>query len=162
MKCSKCKEEKAFTKFYKRKSSYKYPSQEYGSWCKECIRGKNKKEYWLNRKEILQRMKERHLKNRDHDLRVKKQYYRKIRKEVIEHYGGKCACCGETFIGFLAIDHINNDGYKHKKQFGGSMAITYWLRQNKYPKGFQVLCHNCNMAKAFYGGCPNGTHKTGR
>src|SRR3990170_1408240 len=30
-------------------------------------------------------------------------YYAKI--EVIEHYGGKCSCCGENRIEFLCLDH---------------------------------------------------------
>lgn len=30
-----------------------------------------------------------------------------------------------------------------------------WQRKNNYPKGFQVLCHNCNLAKGFYGKCPH-------
>ena len=25
----------------------------------------------------------------------------------------------------------------------------------KYPPGYQVLCHNCNLAKGFYGSCPH-------
>lgn len=33
--------------------------------------------------------------------------------------------------------------------------IPWWLRRNNYPNGFQVLCHNCNMAKGFYGKCPH-------
>ena len=34
----------------------------------------------------------------------------KLRALVIEHYGDRCSCCGESEIKFLAIDHINNDG----------------------------------------------------
>jgi hypothetical protein len=29
-----------------------------------------------------------------------------------------------------------------------------WLRQNNYPKGFQVLCFNCNLGKGSYSVCP--------
>jgi len=35
-----------------------------------------------------------------------------------------------------------------------------WLRKYNYPKGFQVLCHNCNMAKRF-GVCPHKEKKVG-
>jgi hypothetical protein len=76
-----------------------------------------------------------------------------IRLAAINHYGGKCACCGETNLEFLAIDHINNDGAEHRRQVG--KMIYRWLRANNYPGGFQVLCHNCNMAKGFYGYCPH-------
>jgi hypothetical protein len=30
-----------------------------------------------------------------------------------------------------------------------------WLVKNKFPGGFQVLCHNCNYAKARSGRCPH-------
>jgi len=69
--------------------------------------------------------------------------------QVIEYYGGKCACCGETEYTFLAIDHINGGGTEHrkkiKKQSGTAMAK--WLIDNNFPDGFQILCHNCNMSK---------------
>ena len=42
--------------------------------------------------------------------------HRKIRKRVIEIYGGKCECCGETRYEFLALDHIYGGGTKHKKE----------------------------------------------
>jgi hypothetical protein len=37
----------------------------------------------------------------------------------------------------------------------GSKYIYSWLIQNNFPGGYQVLCHNCNMAKAFYKVCPH-------
>lgn len=81
----------------------------------------------------------------------------RLRIETIKHYGNKCACCGENKIEFLCIDHINNDGATHRKQMG-TRSIGEWLYSHDYPKGFQVLCHNCNMAKGIYGYCP---HKGG-
>jgi hypothetical protein len=29
------------------------------------------------------------------------------------------------------------------------------LKRRGFPPGHQVLCHNCNMAKQFYGQCPH-------
>lgn len=79
-----------------------------------------------------------------------------LRLEALKHYGGQCACCGETEPKFLGIDHIDNNGAAHRKEIGRSgKAIYYWLRDNNYPKGFQVLCHNCNAAKGRYGICPH-------
>ena len=68
-----------------------------------------------------------------------------------------CKCCGEDTLEFLAIDHINNDGAECKRngEPRGGVGFYTFLRKNKYPKGFQVLCHNCNMAKGFYGICPH-------
>jgi hypothetical protein len=72
-----------------------------------------------------------------------------LKPEVIAAYGGKCACCGETHIEFLSIDHI--DGYKSGPRKGA--ALYSWLKQNNYPPGFRVLCMNCNMALGYLGYC---------
>ena len=82
---------------------------------------------------------------------------RKLRKVVLEHYGGnppKCDCCGENYIEFLAIDHINGGGKKHRKIIGFA-HIYEWLIKNNFPKGFRILCHNCNSALGYYGYCPH-------
>jgi hypothetical protein len=69
-----------------------------------------------------------------------------------------CACCpNETvnFLEFLAIDHVAGGGNQHRKALGGGDKVYRWLVSNGYPEGFQVLCHNCNCAKGFYGECPH-------
>lgn len=81
-------------------------------------------------------------------------YQRKARQRAIEFYGGICACCGENEIKFLAIDHINNNGASHRRSIG-TKNVALWIIKNNFPKGFQILCHNCNMAKGFYGECPH-------
>jgi len=76
--------------------------------------------------------------------------------KALIHYGGilpMCACCGEKHVEFLTIDHIKNDGAKHRKQIKGT-SIYGWLERNDFPEGFQVLCRNCNWAKCF-GNCPH-------
>ena len=80
---------------------------------------------------------------------------REIRLDVLTHYGGHCVCCGETTKEFLAIDHINGDGNKQRKSIGSSSTFYRWVKKNNYPEYLQILCHNCNMAKGFYGGCPH-------
>jgi hypothetical protein len=86
---------------------------------------------------------------------------RELRLDVLERYGGKCACCGEAREGFLAIDHIGGGGTKHRKEVtGGGGSKTYrWLQKNGYPRGFRVLCHNCNMAIGLWGKCPHETDR---
>ncbi len=80
----------------------------------------------------------------------------KQKKMVMEHYGGCCACCGETRIEFLAIDHIHGDGNKHRAEMGSGGRIYRWLIQNNYPTDrFRVLCHNCNFSLGHYGYCPH-------
>jgi hypothetical protein len=80
------------------------------------------------------------------------------KKIVIEAYGGKCACCQEKEFSFLSIDHIDNDGAEHRKKHSLKAGIkTYRFLINKnFPKGFQVLCFNCNFGKQInHGICPH-------
>jgi len=73
-----------------------------------------------------------------------------IRDLVYKSYGGyRCACCGETEPKFLSIDHINNDGAKHKREFRirTGEQMYRWLVRNKFPQGFQILCMNCQWGK---------------
>ncbi len=76
---------------------------------------------------------------------------RKMR--VMAAYGGKCACCGETELSMLTMDHIHEDGNKHRDELNGgrgrevSVEMYCWLERNKCPDGFQVLCYNCNISK---------------
>ncbi len=76
----------------------------------------------------------------------------KVKVEAINHYGGKCACCGTTRVEFLCIDHINNDGAEHRRKIG-RYPMPRWLKQHGYPEGYQVLCWNCNSAKQILGRC---------
>lgn len=77
---------------------------------------------------------------------------RNARADALAIYGNVCACCNESVTDFLCIDHINGDGNIHRKSIGRN--IYKWLKSEKYPSGFQVLCHNCNWAKHLHGECP--------
>ena len=84
------------------------------------------------------------------------------RLTVLKFYSSEiphCACCGEKEIKFLSIDHINGGGSQHRRSMGMKKGkggnINHWIIKNNFPTGFQVLCHNCNMAKGFYGECPH-------
>ena len=37
------------------------------------------------------------------------------------------------------------------------VPIYRYLKIRGFPPGYQVLCHNCNQAKGFYGKCPHQT-----
>ena len=83
-------------------------------------------------------------------------YRSKIRAEVIAAYGGECVCCGEREEAFLTIDHIHDDGAKHRKQMPWSSSIYRWLYSNGFPKeDFQLLCMNCQFGKQKLGLCPH-------
>lgn len=89
----------------------------------------------------------------------------KLKRQVMDAYGGHCACCGETELVFLTIDHIDDNGAEHRRQMAAERgngwrqagARTYrWLRDNNFPEGFQVLCANCNCGKQWNRGvCPH-------
>ena len=38
---------------------------------------------------------------------------------------------------------------------GAGLQFYRWLKKNKYPKAFRVLCHNCNVSYGLYGYCPH-------
>ena len=89
---------------------------------------------------------------------LERQRRKKRKLEVITHYSGgkpQCVCCGFTEIDGLSIDHISG-----RKSAGHSIDFTSfrfygWLIRQGYPKDYQVLCHNCNCAKGFFGKCPH-------
>lgn len=81
------------------------------------------------------------------------------RAKLYAAYGGKCACCGESEMAFLSIDHVNNDGAEMRRDgvhSSGGTAFYQWLVKSGFPPGFQVLCMNCNVGKHRNGGvCPH-------
>lgn len=79
----------------------------------------------------------------------------KVKRQVIEYYGGCCECCDENDLAILSIDHISSNGAEHRKMIGNGSAIYCWLKKNNYPSGFRVLCMNCNLAFGSYGYCPH-------
>lgn len=94
-------------------------------------------------------------KNKDAYHERYKRFRLKLRKLVIEAYGGKCACCGYSDIfriiqgrGFLQIDHINGNGNKERRRLGLYSGIdTYlYLKHNGFPSGYRVLCGGCNVS----------------
>lgn len=97
--------------------------------------------------------------NREQDRLTGIIYRLRLRKTVLDYYGRKCQCpgCDVTEEKFLAVDHIDGGGNAHRREIGGGSSTTFyrWLIKNEFPPGFQVLCHNCNSAKGFYGFCPH-------
>ena len=75
-----------------------------------------------------------------------------MKMAVLSHYSlaeePECARCGINDIDVLCIDHVNGVDPIHKKtplRSGG--GLYEWLIKSGYPKGFQVLCANCNLKK---------------
>lgn len=97
------------------------------------------------------------IKNREYIKIWHKAHKKRVRQICLEYYGGKppkCACCGETIIEFLSLDHINGGGSKHRKERNGT-HLSPSIIKDGFPPIYQVLCHNCNQAKGYYGICPH-------
>src|ERR1700686_4965540 len=86
---------------------------------------------------------------------------RRIRERVIAKYGSRCQCpgCGISRYQILAIDHVNGGGCRERRKKKSYSAQTFYSYLDKHTKlgRYQLLCHDCNSAKAYYGGCPHGT-----
>lgn len=86
-----------------------------------------------------------------------REWDRRLKEEAILHYGGECACCHETQIVVLTLDHVDGQGAQHRRDTGcGSGGRFYrWLRARGWPNDpeLQVLCFNCNQAKHILGVC---------
>ena len=129
---------------------------------------KYSKEYYKRKKnnpEFKRKNRERakkwHDKNYIHYKGRQKERTLKTKILVFNEYGKrqggiKCNCCGEKMIEFLCIDHINGGGSKHRKEIRKEGWEFYrWLKNNNFPEGYQLLCHNCNQGKHIYEECPH-------
>lgn len=144
-KCGRCKELKRKSEFWgetKRKDGLK-------PWCKDCQRS-----YLKARRHLYA----------DNKNKKQRERWREKRKAVLSSYspGGvpRCACCGETAMEFLSLDHPSGGGARHRRQLGGAAGtnknVYRWILRKDFPPGFRVLCHNCNQAIGAYGYCPHG------
>ena len=81
-----------------------------------------------------------------------------------------CNCCGESsHVDFLAIDHVAGKSQidsepeliklDYSSKLKGKRLID-WIIKNNCPDGFQILCHNCNVAKGLIGNNNTCTHET--
>lgn len=90
---------------------------------------------------------------KNHRIRINElqsKWRKKFRTEVLFHYSPslKCTKCGFSDIRALTIDHITGGGAKQREQLNTSSYGLYcWLKKNNYPKGYQVLCFNCQWIK---------------
>jgi hypothetical protein len=117
------------------------------------------KEYRDAHRETLRENSRRWRRNNvEHNKELQRQYIDRRKQMVVDAYGGRCACCGETELRFLSIDHINNDGADHRRELKskGGFSFYLWLQRQGFPKdNFQCLCMNCNFGKLRTGICPH-------
>jgi hypothetical protein len=87
-----------------------------------------------------------------------KRWHRELKEEIMTHYCNRaphCQCpgCHTTYIGFLTMDHIESRASKGNVGLFG-VPLLLWLKRGDYPRGFQVLCWNCNSGKGTKEKCP--------
>ncbi|KRO26961.1 MAG: hypothetical protein ABR53_04920 [Nitrosopumilus sp. BACL13 MAG-121220-bin23] len=98
--------------------------------------------------------------SKENRLKVLQYYSKRLSKSNIPC----CNCCGlNSHIEFLTVDHIAGrqemdsepelKKLKYMSKLSGT-ALVIWIIKNNFPKGFQILCHNCNQTKGYYGQCP--------
>lgn len=99
-------------------------------------------------------------KRRDKDKNRK--YYRtrhqNFRKLILNAYGNRCECCGETEPEFLALDHRFGGGAEHRRCRPGTSVLRDVIREG-FPPKYRILCHNCNMATRLGTQCPHERKK---
>lgn len=133
--------------------------KEYGEKNREMLNRKAHQYYVNNKEIILAKGKEW----RKHNLLKTREYSKqrrvKARYDCISYYSKgmlRCNCCKEDIYEFLTIDHINGGGKAQWKAIGGTYGFYLWIIKNKFPEEFQVLCWNCNCARAKNNGiCPH-------
>lgn len=152
--CSRCHQEKPLTAFYVSRRS----SDGRVSWCVDCVIAVEKAKR-LADPDRFKKLRKAYYDAHREQLSVKSRESRQERRAtVIHHYSrgtNKCACCGESTSQFLCIDHVDGGSRHRRDDRKANKDIYKWLLKNGLPDGFRVLCHNCNMARGFYGQCPH-------
>jgi len=121
----------------------------------EKYRKQQREKYHANIEDSRQRQREYYWKNAERQQGWTRKYTRKLREEVIDGYGGKCSCCGENQFEFLALDHVNGGGNRERQSGKHTYTVYRDVVNRNFPSDYQILCHNCNNAKGFYGICPH-------
>jgi hypothetical protein len=72
----------------------------------------------------------------------------RARQNVLRHYSPdlKCQRCGFSDFRALTLDHIDGGGNQHRRK-RKIRQLFMWVKRHNYPKGFQVLCMNCQFIK---------------
>lgn len=141
-KCITCKSILDEIEFYKKQSE-----------CKTCFKSRRKKYYKENKEYVLSWNKKYKKRERVKVNKLARNYKRRLREQFLEMYGNKCACCGETLVEFLTVEHkLGQIGIKKKE-----IAYDAYRKaiQEYRPDIYEIRCWNCNMSKGRYGYCPH-------
>lgn len=154
--CTRCKETLPLDRFYFRKSKNRLETR-----CKACIKIFNR-EYYEKNTEQIKRINTIYRQQHWEERAEKRKSYHKsrhlrLKMEALKRIGLECVCCGEKMFEFLSIDHVNEDGDRHRREIN-NRNIYEWLSNNNYECSYelQTLCFNCNFGKQYNNGvCPH-------
>jgi hypothetical protein len=168
--CSNCGIKKQIDQFYFKKGN----RDSHDGKCKTCVNEERRNRYNCNEdhKEQIQKLnKKSYHKNiearRAYDRQRPRIDYNKktrerIKRECFSNYCDgeiRCMTHQEHFnselhdVDVLTLDHINGGGRKMAEDIGigsgaGGYRLYLYLKRNGYPKGFRVLCFNCQHKEA--------------
>ena len=119
---------------------------------KEELNKKNREHYQKNSEAIIQRTKKYHDENKEWRKKYYKQYYQKIRLEVLARVDPamKCAMCGCDDTRFLEVNHIKGGGVKEREGYkdGGHKLshnmILLIFNGKRNLEDLNLLCRACN------------------
>ena len=159
--CPRCKEEQKVEEFYWK--TRKLPSgvtKKYRyTYCKSCAKQQRKDQRKADpEKDNAMRLKWKKAnpeRTRELNKKSRKKMAKIEKKKLLDAYGGKCECCGETDPHFLTLEHKNGVPDHHKINGRRKSHVYKLVEQEGYPDDYCLLCYNCNMAKGNYGFCPH-------
>lgn len=82
-----------------------------------------------------------------------------VRLRLLQTYGLKCACCGETDAVFLTVHHKNGGGNAHRR-LKSNEVVWREMAEEADPSKYEVLCFNCHHAVHTKEGCPHRKNRT--
>lgn len=84
-------------------------------------------------------------------LKKRRDSYNSYRTQIFTLVGEVCAYCGFKDKRALQIDHIDNSGFKHRKETIGATYYKKILEEilNNKNHNYQTLCANCNWIKKY-------------
>lgn len=145
-KCSRCGLIKSVSKFYLDRQK----RDGLTSKCKGCM-GIERKKYlsYPGRYEIALAYSKKHHEATKHIKRERTKLRRRaLMTAIFNFFGSKCFSCGNQDKRVLQIDHVNGNGYQHRKLFKGFAYYRDIERSIKAgEEKFQLLCANCNSIK---------------
>jgi len=119
---------------------------------KEKIKRGQHENYLKNREAVIQRTARYHLEHKEQRQKYYKQYYEKIRLEVLAKVNPalKCARCGCDDTRFLEVNHIKGGGnkerlsYKNGKHDVSHNMILLIHNDKRGLEDLNLLCRPCN------------------